>query len=446
MGKLRSVTTTIGCLFFTLVLNLQLSAQEKTIVEIMAKEEMFLSDIVAKNVSSDGKKIFLLGMVESGFFKLTIIDLYSGKISQVNIDFKTMVEDISLFCSTLDNQYLIIGAPMFYLSPLGQFPLAYWGDTIYVYDLQKFTKVRVKVKSELVNLSDLSEAVCLNNKKILLRQHGTIILFDLLTGKEVWHFDIKHDYHDSHVDFMSFSPDGKYLITDNQLWDIDRAEVKFVLPKKEYFVGFSPDNKYAIIMKKDEQGEGQQNEGNKTKATLSFLNVLTLKIDKHFDNIESTYGPIIHSCDKRNIFYKTKKSDNTWAKLDITTGDYMTFEIRTKDSHERPSVISGNRRYVIFTAGFTTGRGLGSRFSIFDITNGEVILTIIFYSFRKDGWVAFTNTGYYDSSSYSIEDKFLKVAEGGKVYNITLYRDKLRKPTVIKSILADVYSHILNPP
>jgi hypothetical protein len=444
MLKLRFLTTIVACFLFTLILNLQLKldfvfAQDKTKVKIITKKEAFISGIDEINISSDGKQVFLLGNIpdEPGY-KLTIINLFSGKINQMNIKFDGSVNEILLFCSTLDSQYLIIGANETNISPPGYFPLAYLSDAIYVYDIQKFRKQKVKIK--LVDFEFGSEAVCLNNKKILLRQGHTIMLLDLLTGKEVWSFEIKYDYDGYGMDFISFSPDGKYLITHNQLWDINKAEVKFTLPKKEYFVGFSPDSKYAIIMKKEEQEESQQKD-DKTKATLLFLNTLTLKIDRQFDNIEPIDFKgrahfIIHSSDKRNIFYRTTISDNTWAKLDTANGEYMTFEIKTEDSEDSFNILSGICNQYVFVGRYSNW---DSEFGIVDTTNGEVIVTIIPYNLKKDGWVAFTNTGYYDSSSYFIEEKFLKVAEGGKVYNITLYRDKLRKPEIVKSVFVDVY-------
>jgi WD40 repeat protein len=262
-------------------------------------------------------------------------------------------------------------------------------------------------------------AKCLDNKHILL---GYIKLFNLLTGKEVWSFDVKGEY-------ILFSPDGKYLITEKELWDINKAEVKHTLPEGSYFAGFSPDSKYAIVI--EHQKEEDDDGNDKIKFSFLFLNISNLKIDKRFDDIEPPEDrtSITFSCDKRYIVYKT--GGNSLSRLDITNGEYETFEIGT----DNESILSVYKDNILLASEY--------RLRIVNITNGETIITMIPKSIKfgkEKGWVVLTNKGYYDSSSYSIEEEFLRVVEGNKRYNINLYRNKFRKPEIVKSVFANIYS------
>jgi len=402
----------ISWFLFTSVLSLHIKpclcfAQEKARVEIVEDNIYGIGEV---NISSDRRYIFIMQFSEhsdlSRIFRLmepynlTIIDLVSGKIKQVNVDL-TLLGGIKFFCSTLDNRYLIIGKY----------------DTIYVYNLQRFTKEKtIKLRSDLGRI-----AKCIDNKHILLG-YETITLFNLLTGKEVWSFDVKGEY-------ILFSPDGKYLITERELWDINKAEVKHTLPEGSYFAGFSPDSKYAIVI--EHQKEEDDDGNNKIKFSLLFLNISNLKIDKRFDDIEPPEDrtSITFSCDKRYIVYKT--GGNSLGRLDITNGEYETFEIGT----DNESILSVYRDNILLASEY--------RLRIVDITNGETIITMILKSIefgKERGWVVLTNKGYYDSSSYSIEEEILRVVEGNKKYNINLYRNKFRKPEIVKSVFASIYS------
>jgi len=39
-----------------------------------------------------------------------------------------------------------------------------------------------------------------------------------------------------------------------------------------------------------------------------------------------------------------------------------------------------------------------------------------------------------------LKKNFLRVVEGNKKYNINLYRNKFRKPEIVKSVFANIYS------
>jgi len=379
MRNLRFLIGIISWFLFISVLSLHIKpclcfAQEKARVEIV-EDNYGIEEV---NISSDGRYIFTMHhSISLPFYNLTIIDLVAGKIKQVNLT----LFHIEFFCSTSDNRYLIIGQNNILN-----------GSTIYVYNLQRFTQEKaIKLKSDL----GLRTAKCLDNKHILLVHYllvhyKTIKLFNLLTGKEVWSFNVEGEP-------ISFSPDGKYLITEKELWDINKAEVKHTLPEGSYFAGFSPDSKYAIVI--EHQKEEDDDGNNKIKFSLLFLNISNLKIDKRFDDIEPPEDrtSITFSCDKRYIVYKT--GGNSLSRLDITNGEYETFEIGT----DNESILSVYKDNILLASKY--------RLRIVNITNGETIITMIPKSIefgKERGWVVLTNKGYYDSSSYSIEEEFFE--------------------------------------
>jgi WD40 repeat protein len=229
---------------------------------------------------------------------------------------------------------------------------------------------------------------------------ATMKLWNVATGEEIRTFT----GHTWSVSSVAFSPDGRYALSGSEdkdntlkLWEVATgAEIRTFTGHTEsvYSVAFSPDGRYALSGSSDE--------------TLKLWNVATgdeiRTFTGHTESVYSAFSP-----DGRYVL--SGSLDDTLKLWDVATGD----EIRTFTGHTnwvRSVAFSPDGRYVLSGSNDKT-------LKLWDVGTGTEIRTFTGHTNDVES-VAFSPDGLYalsGSGDYTL--KLLEVATGAEIRTFT---------------------------
>jgi len=258
-----------------------------------------------------------------------------------------------------------------------------------------------------------------------------LILRDMNTGSEITDFELELPFaprYDPFVYGVSFSPDGKYVLSGHNpgkmiLWDVAAGNMissvqadhgHAVLPDSRVnSVAFSPDGKYAL-------SGGEEN-------TVKLWNIPSLSLVKEFEGHTGLMGitAVAFSPDGKYVL-SAGWSDGFIKIWDRSTGS----EVKSIKAHTGVNAgvmdlaISGNGKFMV------SGGDASTR--IWDMSTGEEVATMV--SFEDGEWLIITANGYYNSSEKG--DQYLNVSVGGKPYSISQLRESFYRPDIVKLALS----------
>jgi WD40 repeat protein len=243
-----------------------------------------------------------------------------------------------------------------------------------------------------------------------LADYNGLSLFNLETG-EVF---LKLPYRNERALYaMSFSPDGKQLLTGSEydgvsLWDVSTAELLQRFPERL--------DVYTAVF--DSKG--------KRALTGSIANVVNLwdaskgNLIRTYDDIwsikKAAFSPddklIVSSSSKNIIKIFETKSGKELRNLPGHEGDITSLSF----SPDGKQILSSSADQTVRLWDVSTGREIAQ---LHNMSDGE--------------WVIITPDGYYNASANG--DNYLFVRDGGNIYDIYRYRDKYFRPDIVQARL-----------
>jgi WD40 repeat protein len=208
--------------------------------------------------------------------------------------------------------------------------------------------------------------------------------------------------------WVTFSPDGRFLLSRNMLWDASsgRLERNLECVKHAAKSIYSADGRFILCA--DLEGG------------FYTVDAATGRLMRKFADFV-TPGPFDVSRDKK-MMVAVDKDQHELTVWDLTSG-------------RKNASIGVEQEVFSVSLTFDRLRAIlrhGISISEYDLRAGKEIVQLI--SFIDGGWMVMTPEGYYNTSSRG--DRYINVRVGESVYGIENYRESFYRPEVVRMALA----------
>jgi len=204
--------------------------------------------------------------------------------------------------------------------------------------------------------------------------------------------------------WVAFSPDGRFLISRNMIWDASSGRPEKVLEcvKNAAKSFYSADGRF--ILSADLEGG------------FYTVDAATGRLMRKFADFVPP-GPFDVSRDKK-IMVAVDKDQKELTVWDLTSGR-KNASIGVEQDVLSVSLTSDRLRAILRQ---------GISISEYDLPACKELVQLV--SFTDGGWIVVTPEGYYNASSRG--DRYLNVRVGNSVYGIENYRESFYRPEVVK--------------
>jgi len=251
---------------------------------------------------------------------------------------------------------------------------------------------------------------------------------------------------------ISFSPNGKYLVTwglasdggtlfpkfsfNVNLIDVATGRTIWSSPGFATAAVFSPDSRHLLVAVKD-----QKNLGADLKISFRLFDTASGAQIKEFGH--ATFPGGVFTNIGRVSYQVTALAFSPDGKHFLSgnlRGEYKLWDFATgtvvrkfKTVDEAAGTILNTAPSVKFSPdGKTAVVASLASVRLFDVSTGNELATLI--SFDDGEWVITTPSGYYNSSERG--DQYLSVTVGGKPYSISQLRESFYRPDLVKIALS----------